>query len=450
MRRRKRFVVVATMVATVVAAGVASSGLGSSGRSQACTKDDPCDINWWTQASSAPFKKTIEPIIAQFNKSNPGVNVKIRYSTTEYRTIIRQGFSSGKPPEIMDQEGFTDVFDYVEKNQLVDITDWVKKNKGRFAPSVLPSTFYKGRYWGISPYVVLTNTIFYNKKILAANGIRPAQLKTWNDMLAAFAKLKAKGITPIAYGAKDGWPGSEWYFHFLGKLVGGNHMLQLAAGNCGYKWTDPASVKAAQLYIDLNDKGYFSPGAAGRDWNASNAEFLSGKAGFYQMGTWFIQNINAAPNKNDFGLITFPNVPGGKGGQETQLVSPHGYSLTYTAKDPAKKAAALKFLDVLTGVKAQTALNPVTGVISAVNGTSKTLDPLTRQAVREQLVKATQPFTFLEHVTTIATGEDAIWKGSIGALTGQKTAKSWMESVQQADNRTKGQNTYKVAPNCKT
>lgn len=456
MRRRKRLLIAATMLVVVLAAGYSSSGSssntrGSSGSIETCTTADPCTIRFWPESSSAAYKKVIEPMIAAFNKSHPGVTVEIRYATTEYRTIIRQAFSSGNPPEIMEQEGYTDVFDYVEKKQLLDITDWVKARKGRFASATLPSVQLNGKYWGVPAYVALTNTVWYNKKILAANGINPAKLKTWNLMLAAFAKLKSAGITPLAYGAKDGWPGSEWYFSFFGKLAGGAHLMQLSAGNCGYKWTDPVSVKAAQMYIDLNDKGYFTPGAAGRDWNASNAEFLAGKAGFYAMGTWLITYVlQPAKNKNDFGLITFPNVPGGKGGQSTQLIAPGGYALTYSAKDPAKRAASLAWLDTYTSVKNQKALNRVTGVISSVPAanTPDALDHWSRQVVKEQLLKATNPYTFLEHVTTIATGEEAIWKGSIGALTGQKTALSWMQSVQKADDRTKGQNTYKVAPRC--
>lgn len=448
MRRRTRFLIAATTLVMILAAGFASTSLGSS-RGGTCTASSPCTIRFWPESSSAQYKAVIEPMIAAFNKSHPGIKVEIRYATTEYRTIIRQGFSSGNPPEIMEEEGYTDDFDYVKKHQLLDVSDWMKKHLSRFIPSTLPSVQLDGKYWGVPTYVALTNTIFYNKKILAANGINPAKLKNWNDMLAAFAKLKAKGITPLAYGDKDGWPGSEWYFSFFGKLAGGTHMMQLAAGNCGYKWTDPVSVKAAQMYIDLNTKGYFTPGAAGRDWNASNAEFLAGKAGFYAMGTWFIPNILAAPNKNDFGFLTFPDVPGGKGGQATQLVAPGGYALTYSAKDPAKKAAALAWLDFYTSVKNQDALNPVTGVISAIRGTSGSLDPLSRQAERQQLERATQPYTFLEHVTTIATGEDAIWQGGIGVLTGQKTALSWMQSVQRADDSTKGQNSYHAPPKCK-
>ena len=358
----------------------------------------------------------------------------------------------GNPPEIFDEEGYTDAFDYVQKGQLLDVTDWMNQpgNGDRLLKSSLPSvTYVDGKIYGIPELIQTTGSIWYDKKVLAANGIDPTTLKNWNDYLAAFAKLKSAGVTPLAYGAKDGWPGSEWYFSFLGKLAGGIHEMQLAAGNCGYKWTDPVSVQAAQMYLDLKNKGYFSAGAAGRDWNASSAEFLAGKAGFYAMGSWFISNIEGAPNASDFGLLTFPDVPGGKGGQSTQLVAPQGFAITVSAKDPAKKAAALAFISFVDNAANQAILNKAGAEISAVAAANVgSLSPLATQIVNEQISPATESYTFLEHATTIATGEDAIWKGSIGVLTGQLTAQSWMQSVQAADDSTKGQNSFKVTPNC--
>lgn len=392
--------------------------------------------------------------MSAFNAAHPDIKVVVRYVTTEYRPVIRNGFSTGQPPEIYDEEGYTDAFDYVQKGQLVDVTDWMKQagNGDRFAKSTLPSvTYTDGKIYGVPELVQFTNSIWYNKKLLSASGIDVATLKTWPDFLAAFAKLKGAGVTPLAYGASDGWPGSEWYFSLLGKLAGGTHMMQLAAGNCGYKWTDPVSVQAAQMYTDLNKQGYFSPGAAGRDWNSSSAEFLAGKAAFYAMGSWFIPSILAVPNADDFGLLTFPDIPGGKGGQQTQLVAPQGFAITKSASDPVKKAAALSFISFVDNTENQTLLNKAAGEISAVTAanTPASLNRLSTQMVAQQFNSAvTQPYTFLEHATTIKTGEDAIWKGSVGALTGQLTAQSWMDSVQKADDATKGQNSFKVPPQC--
>ena len=439
-------------LALVAACSSTSSPAGDSGL---CKPANPCTINYWTEQTAPQYQAAFKPMVAAFNTAHPGINVVVRFVSTDIRAALREGFSSGKPPEMFDQEGYTDVFDYVAKKRLLDVTDWMNKpgNGDRFAKSTLPSVTYDGKVYGIPELVLAANQIWYNKKILAANGIDPAQLKSgnnWNDYLAAFEKLKSAGITPLAYGASDGFIGPEWCFSFFGKLAGGNHMMQLAAGNCGYKWTDPVSVQAAQMYVDLNDKGYFSKGAAGRDWNASNSEFLSGKAAFYFMGTWFDPNVLGASNVNDFGLLTFPNVPGGKGGQETQLIAPQGFALTVAAADPAKKAAALSFIDFVDNAKSQEILNKGAGELSAVTdaNTPASLNPFSQVVSTEQLAPATQPYTFLEHATTIKTGEDTLWKGSIGVLTGQKNAQSWMESVQQADDSTKGQNSFKVAPQC--
>jgi raffinose/stachyose/melibiose transport system substrate-binding protein len=450
MRQHSRSAIAGIALTTMLLGACSSGGTAGGGQSGG-GQSGAVTINYWTEASSDAYIKVMKQQVVDFNKSHPNVKVNVRYVTTEFRPVIRNAFTAGNAPEIFDEEGYTDLFDYVKENQVLDVSDWFNKpgNGDRFEKASLPSVTYQDKVYAIPAVMVTTNTIWYNKKILNKNGIDPASLKTWDDFLAAFAKLKSAGVTPIAYGAKEGWPGSEWYFHFLGKIAGGKYMNQLAAGNCGYKWTDPPSVQAAQMYIDLQNKGYFSQGAAGQDWNASNALFLSGKAGFYQMGSWFVGNILDAPNKDDFGLITFPTVSGGKGGAGDVLIAPQGFALSKSAQDPAKKQAALTFLDWFTQPEQQKALNK-TGNISAVSAANdaSSLDPFSLQIVNEQIKPATNPYTFLEHATTLAVGENAIWKGSVAVLTGQMTAQSWMESVQKAAEQTKGQNSFKIKPDC--
>ena len=53
---------------------------------------------------------------------------------------------------------------------------------------------------------------YYNKKLFDQAGLDPeTPPKTWDDLLAACDKLKAKGIAPLGGGIQDGYWG-EWYF----------------------------------------------------------------------------------------------------------------------------------------------------------------------------------------------------------------------------------------------
>ena len=51
--------------------------------------------------------------------------------------------------------------------------------------------------------------VWYNKELFEKAGI-DAPPATWDEFLADVQKLKDAGITPIAVGEKDKWPGMFW------------------------------------------------------------------------------------------------------------------------------------------------------------------------------------------------------------------------------------------------
>ena len=223
------------------------------------------------------------------------------------------------------------------------------------------------------PWTIHTNTqIYYNDKLLKDNGIDGASLKTWADYLAAFDKLKAAGVTPIAFANKFGWSGAQWFFDFLVREVGVDPVLDLCARVGDRKWTDPDIVAAAQLYVDLSDKEYFSAGKASDDFPAAEALFFAGRAGFFQTGSWFIGDAQAgAPPDFQLGLNTFPTIEGGKGDpKQIVMQGLEGISISKKGAE-ANRDAALAFIDFLTQVpqaedwvKDAVSISPVVGAVN--------------------------------------------------------------------------------------
>lgn len=427
----RRTAVAILAVATLVLTGCSASNNGGGNGS------GPIRLNYWSEDDSGPPLAMDKKLVAEFNAAHPDIQIVFRsISNASFFTVMRNAFTSNNPPEIFQHEGDNNLFQFVQENEVLPITDWWNKpgNGDRFTKgSPWQSVTYKGQIYGVPLTINTTNELYYNKKILSANGINPAKLKTWPDYMAAFGKLKAAGVTPVAYGNSEGWPGSQWFYDLLAKTAGAKKINQLIARNCGYKWTDPDVVQAAQLYTDISNKGYFSPGKSSDDSNTSSAAFLGGKGGFYYMGNWLIQQIMDAPNASDFGMSTFPTVPGGKGGLGDVLINAGGLALSKTVNTPAKKKAALEFLDWISSPKQQQASVKI-GNISAVTAANVPAmeSPLTRQVVNQQIKSSTGSFPFIEHVTPKAVGEDAIWQGSVAVLTGQATPLSWMQSVEKA------------------
>jgi raffinose/stachyose/melibiose transport system substrate-binding protein len=438
--RRSTLAVLAALVATTSAV----AGCGAGGSAGGAIR-----LNYWSEDDSGPPLALDHKKVAEFNASHPGIQIEFRsISNASFFTVMRNAFTSNNPPEIFQHEGDNNLFQFVAEDEVLPITDWWNKHSDRFTKgSPWESVTYKGQVYGIPTAINTTNELFYNKTILKAHGIDPTQLKTWPDYLAAFAKLKAAGVTPVAYGNSEGWPGSQWFYDFLAKTAGAKKINQLIARNCGYKWTDPDVVSAATLYTNISKDGYFGAGKASDDSDTAAAAFLGGKGAFYYMGNWLIEQIMDAPNASDFGMNTFPTVPGGKGGLGDVLINAGGLALSKSVNTPAKKKAALEFLDWMSQPKQQEASVKI-GNISAVTAANvpSLESPLTQQVVSQQIKTETGSFPFIEHVTPKAVGEDAIWQGSVAVLTGQATPMSWMQSVEKAAEANKPTSTLK--PDC--
>jgi multiple sugar transport system substrate-binding protein len=104
-----------------------------------------------------------------------------------------------------------DVHDYwyatigalVEDKVVVDVTDWIEKDKASIKPDDFiksiydPYTLINGRRWGL-PYDGDSHVLFFNTEILARNGVSAP--KTWDEYNAAVKKITEKEKANGVYG----------------------------------------------------------------------------------------------------------------------------------------------------------------------------------------------------------------------------------------------------------
>ncbi|WP_328468686.1 extracellular solute-binding protein [Actinoplanes sp. NBC_00393] len=188
------------------------------------------------------------------------------------------------------------------------------------AAGVLPaaSSTIKSLYDGkqlVLPTELNIEGIWFNKKLLADNGI--ATPATWEDLVAAFAKLQGAGVQPISQAGKggDGWGVTRWVGNYLLRQQGPDALKKVADGQA--KLTDPQYVAAAQAIADLGKAGYFGKSPTSIDYATALNTFLSGKAAFIYMGSWALSDFNDdTKNKigaDNIGFLKFPAVAGGSG-----------------------------------------------------------------------------------------------------------------------------------------
>jgi raffinose/stachyose/melibiose transport system substrate-binding protein len=320
----RRRVIVTIAAASVLAVTLGACSGGNAGKSSGAAKSITLMTTWNDPVS----KKVSATLFAGFTKAT-GIKVVSDAQSgngATYQPAVRTAMSSSKPPTGATDIAGPEVFAMAKGGVLKDLTSFYNKT---IKPRALGSAATQGmvlggKIYGISAGTSIGNLLFYNPTYLAKYGVDATKLKTFAEWKAALAKIKAAGGEGVVIGAKDQWPGG----HYLNDLV--QREIGSAATTTLYnrstvggepdspKWTDPAVVKALKDYISL--KPLFQDGFLGEDNSTAGAEFLAGKAGFYEQGSWFLSTIESTPPAFKTGVMLFPAVSGGAGnGKEITL-----------------------------------------------------------------------------------------------------------------------------------
>jgi ABC-type glycerol-3-phosphate transport system substrate-binding protein len=214
---------------------------------------------------------------------------------------------------------------------------------------------FTGEALALSNYAWGTTGLFYRKSILQANGIDPNGIKTWNDFVAASAKLKQNGIFGIGIiTSSHGFVVSEWA-RMLARVV--SNGLYFPNGETGPFTADAIQVNNAanlwaarqwQNYLVANEYGKSAP-----DPKDKREYFYNGLAAFCYDGPWFVGMIREydAALMDDVGIIPAPAVEyNGKTYQPNPTMYPLVMSLSKNCKNPRE---AWAFMDWMTSAEAQ-------------------------------------------------------------------------------------------------
>jgi raffinose/stachyose/melibiose transport system substrate-binding protein len=342
-------------------------------------------------------------------------------------TVERTGLAGSLPPDVVQYEGYQQTRDFAKAGQLTDLTDLWNANSDKFLlkESAKASCSYEGKIYCI-PYTFATGTqIYYNADLLKKQGIAPPQ--TYEQFLAAAKKLKDAGITPIAIGAKDGWPAEHWWMLFLVQRCGVATVEKAEAKN-GAKFTDACFVQAAQDLASLASNGYFSKGAASDDYGTATSVYRAGKAAFFQTGSWLASGLESEPTTFTTAILPFPRMKDDQHPGDIVGAVTHVFGIPTKAKNPEGAKAYLEYLmsDPATTVWAKSGnLSLRSGAVE--KNTGKELQPLWKS-----VLSADASLPWLENELPPGVGEDKIYNGTAAIVAGRMQPKEFVQSVQTA------------------
>ncbi len=270
-------------------------------------------------------------------------------SNEEWKAKVMADFETGTEPDVLFYFLGTDANPIIEADKVVSLEeiraeypDYAGNMKeDMLVPSVVDDTVYA------VPSTGFWESMFVNTKVLEAAGVAaPGADYTWDQFLADCQKIKDAGYTPVAVSLQEV---PHYWFEFT-TYNNGNTANHLEVPT---EATDATGTKWASGFEDLKslyDKGFLPENTL----TATDAEtvqlMVDGDAAFLIDGSWkvgfFVEN--AADHLGDYKLSYVP----GKGERKaTDIIGgiSMGYYITRQAwEDPAKREAAVKFVQHMT------------------------------------------------------------------------------------------------------
>jgi raffinose/stachyose/melibiose transport system substrate-binding protein len=414
-------VVVAALAMTVVACGSDDEGSGSG----AGKSGKPVTVEWWHIQNTDPMKTIWKQAADSYMASHPNVKIKITVLENEaFKAKLTTNMQAGNPPDIFQSWGGGTLKEQADAGLVQDVTDKTKSWIGDINSAGVGLYQVDGKQYGV-PYNLGMVGVWYNKPLFEKAGI-DAPPSTWSEFLADVQKLKSAGITPIAVGEKDKWPGMFWWANLSLRIAGKDAMTQ--AGQDG-SFDAPGFVKAGEELKKLIDMKPFQKSHLAAPWPGATGEagtMAKEAAAMDLMGQW-APNEFAANTKDkkglgdDLGWFPFPQVEGGAGQEGEQFGGGDGFAI---GKDAPPEA--VDFVKYLVSPEVASKGGESGTILPVAKGTEGSVKDPNMKAVLDARGQASFVQLYLDQAYAPAVGQavnDAVQELFAGKASPQEVSK---------------------------
>ena len=340
------------------AIGLGALTLGKSGVDRVFAQDGGTleVFSWWTSPGEAP---ALQALFDAYSAKYPDVEI-INAAVAggggvAAQAVLQTRLQGNQPPDSWQTHIGRELVDqYVVPGYCEPITDLYT---GEGWADVMPEGLVEQATWESEQYSIPVgvhrgNGFWYNKQVMADNGIEVGDTMSVDEFFAAADTLKAAGIPALALGMKDTFAGAQTFENTLLGVVGPETYNALFRGEL--PWDDQGVRDAADTYAKMLD--YVNEDFSALSWDQAFALVIEGKAGFDSMGDWAYGEVVAKNAQDNIGWVSHP----GTNGSFVLVVD----SFTLPVGAPAAENAR-NWLTVLGSKEAQEAFNPLKGSISA-------------------------------------------------------------------------------------
>ena len=374
--------------------------------SAAAGSGEPVEIEWWHINNNDPGLSLWQDVADEYMAAHPNVKIDITvYENEAFKTAVAPRMQAGDPPDLFQSWGGGGLKEQVDAGLVQDITDQVQPWVGDLNPAAVGMYQVDGKQYGI-PFDLGMVGFWYNKALFEQAGIT-APPATWEEFLEDVQTLKDAGITPLALGEGDKWPGMFWWAYLALRIGGAEAMEQAAdAGS----WDAEPFVEAGTQLKRLVDMDPFQKGFMAAVWDGAGgqaATIATEGAAMHLMGQWApgTQNANSPDGEglgDKLGWFPFPAVEGGAGDPTDAFGGGNGIAVGKDA--PPEAVDFLKYATSLDVAKRWGETN--SGILPVTIGADSSITDPNLTGVLEARAKAKFVQLYLDQATTPELGAE--------------------------------------------
>ncbi len=396
------------------------------------------EIQLW-HAMTGALNDRIVGLVDQFNKSQSDYHVNAVYKGS-YPEALNAGiaaFRAGNAPHILQVFEVGTATMMNAKGAIKPVETLMKEagepfNHSNYVPAVAGYyTATNGQMMSF-PFNSSTPVFYYNKDAFAKAGLNPDQPpRTWTDVAAAAAKLKAAGNRCSYTTTWPAWTQLETFSAW--------HNVPYATKNNGFGGLDarlaidsPLHVRHIENLANLAKQGLFTYGGRG---NAATSRFFSGECAMLTESSAGYANISKNANFK-FGIAPLPYYADVEGAPQNTIIG--GASMWVFANKKAEEYKGVaKFFSFLSQTPVQAKWHQETGYLPVTTAAYEltrdsgfyTKNPGTNVSVEQMIVKTTEKsrgvrLGNLPQIRDVIEEElENVWAGRQDAKTGLTRAK---------------------------
>ncbi|CAN7732031.1 ABC transporter substrate-binding protein [Neorhizobium tomejilense] len=302
------------------------------------------------------FKDVMDTISKKFMEENPDIKIQFANPSATYeegiQLIMRQAGTAEMPD--LTFIGLNRLRMVQERDLPVDLAPFIAKEgdmgKLGFSDNILKLAQVKGKQVGLA-FATSNPIMYYNADLVKAAGGNPdVPPKTWDEVIALGAKIKALGNG--VEGIDFRWQGDDWMFSALLFGAGGQ---MLGADEKSVAFAGPEGLKAVETLDRMVKQGGLPVFTA----QAGEQAFFAGKVGIEFKTTGALRNtIKSVGDKFDLRTAQIPLIDPVKGKLPTG-----GNAVVILARNAEKQQAAWKFAKFAAGPYGASVVVPGTGYV---------------------------------------------------------------------------------------